>query len=99
MTERSENQSWENRFRAGQPEGFAALYRQYGREVLGVLLRLTHGDRAEAEDCAQDAMARQTTATHGRLHARNVARRSRLIGKSRKSAGAAFRNRNREKTS
>jgi RNA polymerase sigma-70 factor, ECF subfamily len=54
MTERENNQSWERGFLAGQPEGFAALYHQYSREVLGVLLRLTHGDRAEAEDLAQE---------------------------------------------
>ena len=54
MTERDDNRSWECRFLAGQPEGYAALYRQYGRDVLGILLRLTRGDRAEAEDLAQE---------------------------------------------
>lgn len=54
MVQRRENQGWEQQFLAGQPEGFAALYRQYARDVLGVLLRLTNNDRAEAEDLAQE---------------------------------------------
>ncbi|MBB6054000.1 RNA polymerase sigma factor [Armatimonas rosea] len=33
---------------------FSCLYERYGRDVLGVLLRLTNGDRAEAEDLTQE---------------------------------------------
>jgi RNA polymerase sigma-70 factor, ECF subfamily len=54
MSQSENNLVSERRFRAGQPEGFAALYQQYGRDVLGILLRLTHGNRAEAEDLAQE---------------------------------------------
>jgi RNA polymerase sigma factor (sigma-70 family) len=32
----------------------ACLYERHGRDVLGILLRLTNGDRAEAEDLTQE---------------------------------------------
>ncbi|MGC4046659.1 MAG: sigma-70 family RNA polymerase sigma factor [Armatimonas sp.] len=35
-------------------EAFQTLYRRHGRDVLGILLRLTHGNRAEAEDLTQE---------------------------------------------
>jgi RNA polymerase sigma-70 factor, ECF subfamily len=35
-------------------ESFTALYRRHGRDVLGMLLRLTCGNRAEAEDLTQE---------------------------------------------
>lgn len=33
---------------------FACLYENYGRDVLGILLRLTNGNRSEAEDLTQE---------------------------------------------
>ena len=38
----------------GEADEFASLYRRHGRDVLGMLLHLTHGDRAEAEDLTQE---------------------------------------------
>jgi RNA polymerase sigma-70 factor, ECF subfamily len=35
-------------------ESFTVLYRRHGRDVLGMLLRLTCGNRAEAEDLTQE---------------------------------------------
>jgi RNA polymerase sigma-70 factor, ECF subfamily len=35
-------------------DGFQALYHRHGRDVLGILLRLTCGNRAEAEDLTQE---------------------------------------------
>lgn len=36
------------------PDPFACLFERFGGEILGLLLRLTHGDRAEAEDLTQE---------------------------------------------
>jgi RNA polymerase sigma-70 factor, ECF subfamily len=33
---------------------FACLFERFGGEILGLLLRLTHGDRAESEDLTQE---------------------------------------------
>jgi RNA polymerase sigma-70 factor (ECF subfamily) len=44
----------ERQAQAGEADEFASLYRRHGRDVLGMLLHLTHGDRAEAEDLTQE---------------------------------------------
>lgn len=36
------------------PDPFACLFERFGGEILGLLIRLTHGDRAEAEDLTQE---------------------------------------------
>ena len=44
----------EKQAQTGDADEFASLYRRHGRDVLGMLLHLTHGDRAEAEDLTQE---------------------------------------------
>lgn len=36
------------------PDPFACLFERFGGEILGLLIRLTKGDRAEAEDLTQE---------------------------------------------
>lgn len=35
-------------------DAFQTIYRRHGRDVLGILMRLTRGNRAEAEDLTQE---------------------------------------------
>lgn len=53
MQERDEK-GLQRRVREGDSQGFFCLYERHGRDVLGILLRLTRGDRAEAEDLTQE---------------------------------------------
>ncbi|MBB6053617.1 RNA polymerase sigma factor [Armatimonas rosea] len=36
------------------PDPLACLFERFGGEILGLLIRLTHGDRSEAEDLTQE---------------------------------------------
>ena len=36
------------------PDPFTCLFERFGGEILGLLIRLTHGDRTEAEDLTQE---------------------------------------------
>lgn len=49
-----QEQRLQKQVQAGEERGFSCLYQRHGRDVLGILLRLTHGDRTEAEDLAQE---------------------------------------------
>ncbi len=47
-------QKLQRQIQAGEERGFACLYEHHGRDVLGILLRLTNGNRTEAEDLTQE---------------------------------------------
>ena len=71
--------------RRGDPEALAALYRQYGDDIMGVAFRLT-GSRADAEDVLHDvflglpeALARYEERGNLRAWLRQVAARVALM--------------------
>lgn len=54
---RSQESDWVRRHRAGDATAFDEVYRQFGRMVFGVALRLT-GDAEDAADLAQEVFLR-----------------------------------------
>jgi len=73
-----QEQALQKQVRAGEERGFSCLYQRHGRDVLGILLRLTHGDRSEAEDLVQETFL---AAYQGRMQfSGKVPLRARLVG-------------------